>query len=158
MRARVTYPGGVASLTPGMRVEAALGRLLLRSTRMYLYDQLVDGVDGVDTTTYPVLSGLARTGPTSATRLASAIGLDRTAATRYATRLESAGLLRRVPDPADARATQLELTPAGRAAVAATRRTLSAAFEDMLASWAEPEAEQFATALERFTAGLEQRR
>jgi DNA-binding MarR family transcriptional regulator len=158
MRARVTYHSRVAPLTPGMRVEAALGRLLLRGTRMYLYDQLVDGVDGVDTTTYPVLSGLARTGPTSATRLAAAIGLDRTATTRYATRLESTGLLRRVPDPEDARTTQLELTPAGVAAVAATRRTLGAAFEDMLTGWAEPEAEQFATALERFTTRLEQRR
>jgi DNA-binding MarR family transcriptional regulator len=48
--------------------------------------------------------------------------LDRTATTRYASRLESAGLLRRAPDPEDARATRLELTSAGRAAVAAMRR------------------------------------
>ena len=148
----------VNELTSGARVEAALGRLLLRGTRMYLYDRLVDCVDGVDATTYPVLSGLARGGPTSATRLAATIGLDRTATTRYASRLESAGLLRRAPDPEDARATQLELTSAGRAAVAAMRGTLTEVFDDLLDSWSGPEADQFAAALERFTTQLEANR
>ena len=141
--------------TSGARVEAALGRLLLRGTRMYLYDRLMDGIEGVDATTYPALSGLARSGPTSATRLAAIIGLDRTATTRYASRLESAGLLRRAPDPEDARATRLELTAAGEAAVAAMRDTLTEVFDDLLASWSGPDADQFAAALERFTTELE---
>jgi DNA-binding MarR family transcriptional regulator len=149
---------GMARSTRGARVEAQLGRLLLRSTRTYLYDQLVTGVDGVDATTYPVLSGLARTGPTTSTELATAIGLDRTATTRYASRLQSAGLLRRVSDDQDRRAIQLELTQAGHDAVAAMRRTLSKLFDDMLATWPPGEAEQFAASLERFTTMLEQRR
>jgi len=148
----------VNELTSGARVEAALGRLLLRGTRMYLYDRLVNGVEGVDATTYPVLSGLARSGPTSATRLAAIIGLDRTATTRYASRLESAGLLRRAPDPEDARATRLELTAAGEAAVVAMRGTLTEAFDDLLAGWSGPEADQFAAALERFATQLETNR
>jgi hypothetical protein len=45
----------MGTTTRGARVEAQLGRLLLRSTRTYLYDQLVAGIDGVDATTYPVL-------------------------------------------------------------------------------------------------------
>jgi DNA-binding MarR family transcriptional regulator len=147
----------MTSLTPGQRIEAALGRLLLRGNRMYLYERLVEGIDGVDATTYPVLSGVARTGPTSATRLASAIGLDRTATTRYATRLESAGLLRRTPDPDDARATHLELTGEGRAAVAAARDALGSAFAELMADWAEADAECFAAGLERFTTRLENR-
>ena len=148
----------VNELTSGARVEAALGRLLLRGTRMYLYERLVDGVEGVDPTTYPVLSGLARGGPTSATRLAAVIGLDRTATTRYASRLESAGLLRRAPDPEDARVTRLELTAAGRAAVSAMRDTLTSVFDDLLAGWSGPEADRFAAALERFTTQLEANR
>jgi len=142
------------SPTPGSRVEAALGTLLLRSTRARLYDRLIEGVDGIDVTTYPVLSGLARTGPTSASRLAGAIGLDRSATTRYATRLEEAGLLRRTVDPNDARATQLELTATGRAAIAKMRRTLSAAFDELLDSWPTARAERFATGLEQFTEQL----
>jgi DNA-binding MarR family transcriptional regulator len=135
-----------------------VGRLLLRSTRTYLYDQLVTGVDGVDATTYPVLSGLARIGPTTATELAAAIGLDRTATTRYASRLQAAGLLHRVSDVQDRRAIRLELTPAGHEAVAAMRRTLSQLFDDMLSTWKRDEAEQFVASLERFTTMLEQRR
>ena len=131
---------------------------MLRGIRMYLYDRLVDGVEGVDATTYPVLSGLARGGPTSATRLAAFIGLDRTATTRYASRLESAGLLRRAPDPEDARATRLELTSAGRAAVAAMRDTLTQVFDDLLGSWSGPDADQFAAALERYSTQLEMNR
>lgn len=40
-------------------------------------------------TTYPVLSGLGRLGPTTATHLASVIGVDRSATTRYASKLEA---------------------------------------------------------------------
>ncbi len=141
----------------GMRAQAVIGRFLVRSNRTYLYERLVDGVNGVDATTYPVLSGLARVGPASATRLAAAIGLDRTATTRYASRLEAAGLLRRVPDARDGRATTLELTARGEAAVAAARRALAALFEDVLADWGEPEAERFVAGLERFVTALEQR-
>ena len=158
MRADCTYPVDMGTSTRGARVEAQLGRLLLRSTRTYLYDQLVAGVDGVDATTYPVLSGLARTGPTTATELAAAIGLDRTATTRYATRLQAAGLLQRASDNQDRRAIRLELTPAGQEAVAAMRHTLSQLFDDMLSTWKRDEAEQFVTSLERFTTMLEQRR
>jgi DNA-binding MarR family transcriptional regulator len=148
----------MGTASPGARVAAALGRLLLRSTRTYLYERLVAGVDGVDQTTYPVLSGLARSGPTSASRLAELIGLDRTATTRYASRLESAGLLRRRPDPEDARAVQLELTPAGEATVASMRQILDVVFDELLASWDGPDAERFAIALERFTDQLEANR
>lgn len=140
-----------------MRAQSALGRFLVRGNRMYLYERLVDGVEGLDVTTYPVLSGLARTGPTSATRLASAIGLDRTATTRYASRLESAGLVRRVPDAHDGRATRLELTPKGEAAVTRSREVLASIFERILSDWDQAEAECFVAGLERFIAGLERR-
>jgi DNA-binding MarR family transcriptional regulator len=138
-------------MSPGERVAAQLGRLLLRSTRRGLYDQLVAEVDGVDATTYPVLSGLARVGPTTATRLAAEIGLDRTVTTRYASKLADAGLLRRIADPDDARAAQLELTAAGERAVATTRRALHATIDGILATWTPAEAAAFAQALERFT-------
>jgi DNA-binding MarR family transcriptional regulator len=132
-------------------VAAQLGRLLLRSTRQHLYEGLVGGVDGLDVATYPVLSGLARLGPTTATRLAAAIGVDRSATTRYASKLEQAGLVRRDPDPTDARATQLVLTTAGETAVAATREKLVATIDAIFAGWTPTEARAFAAALERFT-------
>lgn len=137
--------------TPGDRVAAQLGRLLLRSTRQHLYRRLTADVAGVDATTYPVLSGIARLGPTTATRLAPAIGIDRSATTRYASKLEDSGLLARQQDPNDARAAQLTLTAAGAAAVSAMRAELAATASEILSQWEPAEAEAFAGALERFT-------
>lgn len=136
--------------TPGARIEDALGRLLLRSTRARIYDRLIEGVEGVEATTYPVLSGVARIGPISASRLGAEIGLDRTATTRYASRLADAGLLRRMPDPHDARATLLALTGKGQAAVDRMRRNLVREFDRTLRGWSDEAAERFAGELERF--------
>jgi DNA-binding MarR family transcriptional regulator len=146
---------GVTPSTPGQRVAEQLGRLLLRSTRQHLYERLVDGVEGVEVATYPVLSGLGRLGPTTATHLASVIGVDRSATTRYASKLEQAGLVGREPDPADARATRLVLTVSGLRALAATRQVLVSEMGAVLDTWPVAEAENFATALTRFTDALE---
>ncbi|MEU0494034.1 MarR family winged helix-turn-helix transcriptional regulator [Mycobacterium sp. NPDC006124] len=145
----------MTAASPGYRVADQLGRLLLRSTRQHLYERLVEGVDGLDVATYPVLSGLGRVGPTTATHLATVIGVDRSATTRYLSKLEAGGLITRTVDPGDARATRLVLTPAGRTALATTRRELSSAMDDVLAEWPASEAASFAAALERFTNRLD---
>ncbi|MFJ9772969.1 MarR family winged helix-turn-helix transcriptional regulator [Kitasatospora sp. NPDC101157] len=135
----------------GHEIADALGTLLRRGTRAQLYARLTGGLgEAVDETTYPVLSGLARTGPCSAADLAGEIGLDRSGVTRRATRLEEAGLLCREPDPDDRRATLLVLSEAGQQAVETTRQRLAAAIEESLASWSPEEARSFARQLHRF--------
>jgi DNA-binding MarR family transcriptional regulator len=139
---------------PAAQVEAALGVLLLRANRAHLYGRVTQAVPEVDATTYPVLSGLARTGPVTATRLAELIGLDRTVTTRHATRLEQVGLVSRTPDPEDARATRLALTPAGQRAVKLMRTALRGIFSDALAGWDNAEAEIFAHQLGRLVEAI----
>lgn len=135
----------------GDEIADALGVLLRRSTRTELYRTLTDGMgEAVDELTYPVLSGLARTGPRSAAHLAPDVGLDRSGVTRRASRLEEAGLVRREPDPADRRATLLALTEEGERTVEILRRRLSAHIEASLASWPAGEAKTFARHLRRF--------
>ncbi|SED64657.1 MarR family winged helix-turn-helix transcriptional regulator [Streptomyces melanosporofaciens] len=135
----------------GHEIADALGTLLRRSTREQIHRRLTEGLgEAVDEVTYPVLSGLARTGPRSAAGLADEIGLDRSGVTRRATRLEEAGLLRREPDPGDRRATLLALTETGRQAIETTRQRLAAHIEDSLASWPPGEARTFAGQLHRF--------
>ncbi|MER8161158.1 MarR family transcriptional regulator [Streptomyces sp. NPDC094472] len=135
----------------GHEIADALGTLLRRSTREQIYRRLTEGLgEAVDEVTYPVLSGLARTGPRSAAGLADEIGLDRSGVTRRATRLEEAGLLHREPDPGDRRATLLALTETGRQAIETTRQRLAAHIEDSLASWPPSEARTFARQLHRF--------
>ncbi|MER7849362.1 MarR family transcriptional regulator [Kitasatospora sp. NPDC096077] len=135
----------------GHEIADALGTLLKRGTRAQLHRRLTEGLGpAVDEATYPLLSGLARTGPLSAADLAGEIGLDRSGVTRRATRLEEAGLLRRDPDPADRRATLLALTDAGHRAVDTTRQRLAAHIEESLAAWPPGEARAFARQLHRF--------
>ncbi|MFI6344306.1 MarR family winged helix-turn-helix transcriptional regulator [Streptomyces sp. NPDC050560] len=119
----------------------ALGQLLLRRNRSALYDAILESAPtGVDRQTYPVLSGLARLGPQSAARLADEVGIDRSGASRYADRLEAAGLLERGPDPDDGRATLLALTPAGRAAAAGLRDALTRHLAGRIADWPDGQA------------------
>ncbi|MFB7912282.1 MarR family winged helix-turn-helix transcriptional regulator [Kitasatospora sp. NPDC056076] len=135
----------------GHEIAEALGLLLRRSTRTGLHAQLTDGLgEAVDELTYPVLSGLARTGACSAADLGREIGLDRTTVTRRADRLEEAGLLRREADPGDRRATLLVLTDRGQGAVRATRQRLAARIEDSLAAWPADDARVFARLLRTF--------
>ena len=134
-------------------VADALGLLLRRSARAHLYGGLTVGLDdALDEVTYPVLSGLARTGPCSAADLAVEVGLDRSGVTRRASRLADAGLVRREPDPADGRATLLILTDEGRRVVEVTRQRLATVFDDALSSWPPGEARSFARQLRRFIA------
>lgn len=137
--------------TTGHDIADTLGVLLRRSTRAHLYAQLTEGLGkAVDELTYPLLSGLARTGPCSAADLGREIGLDRTTVTRRADRLERAALLERRPDPADGRATLLALTAEGHTTVSATRERLAAGIEASLASWPPADARAFAHLLRRF--------
>lgn len=135
----------------GREIADALGVLLKRSTRVELHRSLTAGMgEGVDELTYPILSGLARTGPRSAADLAPDVGLDRSGVTRRASRLEAAGLVRREPDPTDRRATLLTLTDEGEHAVETLRQRLADHITASLASWPADEAQAFARSLRRF--------
>jgi len=139
----------------GERVEASLGALLLRGNRRHLYRELTEGVgSGVTATTYPVISGVARLGPLTATDLAPEVGLDRTVTSRYATQLVDGGLLRRYPDAADPRRSLLTLTAEGEAVVATLRRRLVDSIDGQLATWLPEDARGFVEGFERFTREL----
>jgi DNA-binding MarR family transcriptional regulator len=135
----------------GAQIAEALGLLLRRATRTGLYRELTAGLgEAVDELTYPVLSGLARTGPRTAAALAQDVGLDRSGVSRYASRLEAAGLLRREPDPADGRAVLLTLTSLGTETVASLRARLAAHITSALSDWPYGEVSAFARMLRRF--------
>jgi len=136
----------------GQEIAESLGRLIQRGTRSGLYAALVEDVaDGLDENAYPVLSGLARTGPRNAADLAAVIGLDRSGVSRHASRLEAAGLVRREADPADRRSVLLVLTDEGAAAVREMRGRFAERVAAALAAWPPGEAEAFARGLRRFT-------
>ena len=136
----------------GERLADTFGELVRRESRSLVYGELTAGLHpAVDSSTYPVLSGLDRAGPRSAARLGQEIGLDRSVVSRHADRLQQAGLLRREPDPADRRASLLVLTPEGDRLVTHMRARLADHFNAYLATWPAEESEAFAQALSRFT-------
>jgi DNA-binding MarR family transcriptional regulator len=138
--------------TAGERIADDFGEIVRRESRAVVYGELTAGLGpALHEATYPVLSGLARGGPRSAARLGHDIGLDRSVVSRHADRLQSAGLLRREPDPADKRASLLVLTGEGERVVVRMRARLAERFDTYLAHWPAEEAEAFARALRRFT-------
>jgi DNA-binding MarR family transcriptional regulator len=114
MRALCTNAGEIDA-DVAHRLEQSLDRFMLRRNRDTLCNPVIAVTPaGVDRQTYPLLTTMARLGPLPAARLAEEIGIDRSGASRYADRLQAAGLLDRSPDPADRRSVLLCLTPVGQ--------------------------------------------
>ncbi len=66
-----------------------------------------------------------------------------------ATRLEQAGVLERLPDPTDGRATRLELTSRAAGYVKVMRQRLGDILDAYLATWPPEEAAQFTASFRR---------
>ncbi|MFF5231308.1 MarR family winged helix-turn-helix transcriptional regulator [Dactylosporangium sp. NPDC000521] len=86
--------------------------------------------------------------------VAARCALDQSTTSRAVSAVSQAGLVRRVPDPHDGRATLLELTPAGRQTLA----DAVAWYDDLLAGalrdWSPADLEHFSGYLRRFTNDL----
>jgi DNA-binding MarR family transcriptional regulator len=109
----------------------------------------------LDTGSFWLLKTLATSGPQRLTDLAAYAGLDVSTVSRHVAQLDSAGLIERIPDPADGRAQRVELSAAGAArldAVLSTRRSL---LEQCLESWDPHELEQLDRLLTRLAADIE---
>jgi|CXWL01.1.fsa_nt_gi DNA-binding MarR family transcriptional regulator len=84
-----------------------------------------------------VLAIVADSGPVTQRGVASRLGINESAVTAMTGRLGSAGLLERMPDPADSRAWRLHLTDKGRAAleqIEAPRMLMNRKIESVLTS------------------------
>ncbi|MCD5351307.1 MarR family winged helix-turn-helix transcriptional regulator [Kineosporia mesophila] len=132
-------------------IADALGSVLGRDFRGGLYEYLTaDLHDAVDAGAYPVLSGLDRAGAVSAAGLGHLVGLDRSVVSRRASRLTAAGLVSSAPDPDDARASLLTLSPAGVRLVGVMRARLADALEQRLEAWPAADRRDFARLLKCF--------
>jgi DNA-binding MarR family transcriptional regulator len=88
------------------------------------------------------------------TDLAERLGIDTPAVTRKVQQLERAGLLRRSPDPVDARASRLRLTDAGRCSIERLFRAREDRLEELLAHWSKDDLEEFARLIELFASAV----
>ncbi len=133
-----------------VEVERALARIahLLNRAKQHHQVAAEAGVP-VDRAAVPILRQLAEGEPMRPGDLAAQLAVEAPHVTRQVQRLEAAGYVERVPDPADRRALRLRLTDPGRDAV---ERILDAGRQSIaqaLADWSPEERGQLATLFHR---------
>jgi DNA-binding MarR family transcriptional regulator len=107
--------------------------------------------DAVDRATYLLLVHLVKDGARRAGALAEAVHSDPSTVSRQVAHLVRLGLVERVADPADGRATLLVATDEGRRVFAENRRLRNRRIAGLMASWPDDDRRTFAQLLTRFT-------
>jgi DNA-binding MarR family transcriptional regulator len=91
---------------------------------------------GLDTTAYPLVSMIGWRGAMRPSELSAALHLDKSTVSRQIDAAARLGLLERVPDPADARAVTVRLTPSAAVRMEALRGARMERWRAALAEWA----------------------
>jgi DNA-binding MarR family transcriptional regulator len=120
-------------------VAAGLERLLVLIRRL--------SPPGLSLTAGATLSTLERSGPCRLTALAAHEGVTQPAMTQLVGRLEDQGLAERCTDPADGRAVNVQITPAGRDLLARRRAYRAERLSGLLARLSPAEQAALAAAL-----------
>lgn len=137
--------------TPGpalAELEAEFAALWqLRKARAREFTQLLH--PHLDPTALPLLGELGQHGPLRPTGLADRLHLDPSTVSRQLNATERLGLVRRFPDPTDARARLVDLTEQARGKFEGYREELIARWRSSLGNWAPGEVETLTKLLQR---------
>jgi DNA-binding MarR family transcriptional regulator len=109
---------------------------------------------GRDRAALVLLFPLARLGPLRQSALAEAVHADPSTVSRHVAVLVEQGLVRRVADESDGRASRLVLTDAGRAQLDSLRDERAAYLRTVTAGWTDDELETFTTLFDRLLDGI----
>ncbi|MFG1665544.1 MarR family winged helix-turn-helix transcriptional regulator [Streptomyces sp. Y7] len=141
-------PGGPSPEV--VEIERALSRITYLSTRARQHERLM-ALAGVplDRAAVALLRQVADTEPLRPGELAARLGVEASHVTRTVQQLQKSGYVTRVPDPQDRRAQRIELTEAGRQAIARVRDAGARGMQLALADWAPEELRELATLFHR---------
>ncbi|WP_043733030.1 MarR family winged helix-turn-helix transcriptional regulator [Streptomyces zinciresistens] len=133
-----------------IEIERALTRVTYLSTRARQHDRLM-ALAGVplDRAAVALLRHIAECEPLRPGELAQRLGVEASHVTRTVQQLDRSGHVRRVPDPRDGRAQRIELTHAGRSAVARIRDVGVRGMQAALTGWTPEELEHLASLFHR---------
>jgi DNA-binding MarR family transcriptional regulator len=115
-------------------LEHEIGRLL-RRVRRGLTDRAAQVDPELNATAYPLLATLAEFGPHRASDLADMFALDKGAVSRVVHHMLELGLIERMPDPNDGRASILSVTSKAQERLAAMGERRREDFGAKLADW-----------------------
>ena len=139
--------------TSDKQIEQQMTVLLRRVQRIHLSTS--DGDVSLERSAYGIMCKLADEGPQRLGALATSFGLDPSTITRQVQALEEIGLADRRTDPADRRASILDLNPNGREILERTRAHRRGKLQLALADWSEDDRDHFARLLAQFNASLD---
>jgi DNA-binding MarR family transcriptional regulator len=147
---------------PVARVSAGLERSLTQVGRAILRldvptDALPDGVS-INRTGHWLLVRVSESAPLRLSEIADSVELDLSTLSRQVRCLVDAGLLARVPDPADGRASLLSLTERGAAVLESVSQARRRVLAEAIADWTDEERNALAGGLLRLGAGLQHAR
>jgi DNA-binding MarR family transcriptional regulator len=111
--------------------------------------------DAVDRATYLLLVHLVKDGARRAGALADAVHSDPSTVSRQVAQLVRLGLVERVADPADGRATLLVATDEGRRVFDENRQLRNRGIASLMHEWTADDRATFARLLTRFTDAFE---
>jgi DNA-binding MarR family transcriptional regulator len=148
-----TAPGPTAAMTD---IEQALTRLVRRGNQPRVHERLAAraGVT-LDRAAYAALCRVREAGPLRLSELAARMGVDASTASRQVQQLERTGLVGRVGDPDDRRASLLELTAEGDRVLTRMRQARRASLDQVLAGWSAADRRTLAALLTRLVDDLE---
>jgi DNA-binding MarR family transcriptional regulator len=137
-------------------IEQALTRLIRRGAQPRVHERLAAraGVS-LDRAAYAALCRVHEAGPLRLSELAARMGVDVSTASRQVQQLERTGLVARVGDPADRRASLLGLTAEGGRMLTRMREARHASLTQVLADWSAKDRRMLATTLTRLVDDLE---
>ena len=107
-----------------------------------------------DRSAHLLLFPVGRCGPLRQSALAELTRIDSSTISRHVADLVAQGLVVRLPDPADGRASLLALTGEGSAALASMRRERDERASEALSGWTTEEITAFTASLARYTEDL----
>jgi DNA-binding MarR family transcriptional regulator len=145
-------PVPVACVSAGL--ERSLGQVARAILRLKVpRSAFPDGVT-VNRSGYWLLVRVSETAPARLSDLAEVVELDVSTVSRQVRDLVNAGLVTKVPDPADGRAALLSLTEQGAAVLEAVSESRRRALAEAIAGWTDEERNALASGLLRLGSGL----
>jgi DNA-binding MarR family transcriptional regulator len=151
----------LASSVPGVAAggpEASLSDQLTQLVRvMHALKAQATGGSGPEArerAAHVLLFPLTRLGPLRQGALAELVHADPSTVSRHVTLLVDRGLVRRVADEQDGRASRLVVTPAGEAVLDQMRQERDGMLARVTAGWTPEELATFTSQLHRFVHGL----
>ena len=109
---------------------------------------------GRDRAASVLLFPLCRLGPLRQSALADLVHADPSTVSRHVTQLVERGLVRRVADESDGRASRLVLTEAGNAELEHMRSDREARLRQVIADWSDEDVATFTALFERLLDGI----